>query len=259
MERLARPAPHPFLEWPAPIAFAHRGGASEAPENTLPAFGRAVELGYTYLETDVHVTADGVLVAFHDDDLERTCGRPGRISELAWAEVSTARVDGREPIPLFDDLVEAFPTARWNIDCKTDAAVPALVAALQRHRLLERCCLGSFSDERLRRLRLELGPGVLTSMGPGRIALLKILGRRGSSHVAQVPVRHGRIRVLDASFVARAHRAGVHVHVWTIDDPVEVSRLLDLGVDGIMTDAPIVLRDVLRSRREWVEAAPAGG
>lgn len=251
MNRPARPVHHPFLDWPGPIAFAHRGGASEAPENTLPAFRRAIDLGFTYLETDVHVTSDGVLVAFHDDDLQRTCGRPGRISELPWSEVSAARVDGREPIPRFDELIDAFPTARWNIDCKTDAAAPALVSAVRRHRLLDRSCLGSFSDARLRRLRRELGAGALTSMGPREITSLKLVGRRGAAWVAQVPVRHGRIPVLDARFVGRAHRVGVHVHVWTVDDPVEMTRLLDLGVDGIMTDAPAVLRDVLRSRGDW--------
>jgi glycerophosphoryl diester phosphodiesterase len=93
------PPRHPFLDWPGPIPFAHRGGATEAPENTMPAFERAVGLGYHYLETDVHTTADGIVVAFHDDDLSRTCGRPGRISELPWREVATCRVDGKEPIP----------------------------------------------------------------------------------------------------------------------------------------------------------------
>ncbi|MEX2625285.1 MAG: glycerophosphodiester phosphodiesterase [Ilumatobacteraceae bacterium] len=247
-----RPPPHPFLDWPGPIPFAHRGGAGEAPENTLPAFARAVELGYTYLETDVHVTSDGVLVAFHDDDLLRTSGRPGRISELPWREVAEARVDGREPIPRLDDLLDAFPEARWNIDCKTDAAVPALVSAVHRHRLLDRLCVGAFSDRRLCRLRRELGDGALTSMGPARVAIVKTTGRNpGGPPVAQVPVSHGRIGVVDAVFVRRAHRAGVHVHVWTIDDRAEITRLLDLGVDGIMTDAPIVLREVLRDRGAW--------
>lgn len=251
MSRPSRPVPHPFLDWPGPIPFAHRGGASEAPENTVPAFARAVELGYTYLETDVHVTADGVLVAFHDDDLLRTCGRPGRISELPWTEIAAARVDGREPIPRFDDLVEAFPEIRWNIDCKADSAVPALVSAVRRHRLLQRTCFGAFSDARLNRLRRELGPDALTSMGPRTIGRLKLTGRRGASPVAQVPVRQGRVTVLDQRFVARAHRVGVVVHAWTIDEAAEMERLLDLGVDGIMTDAPLVLRDVLTARGQW--------
>lgn len=249
--RTAPPA-HPFLDWPGPIPFAHRGGASEAPENTMPAFQHAVDLGYRYLETDVHATADGVLVAFHDDDLARTTGRAGRISELSWEQVSAARVDGREPIPLLEDLLSSFPDARLNIDCKADAAIPALVACLRRARALDRVCVGAFSDSRLRALRRELGPDLLTSMGPRQIAGLKLAGRPiGRSRVAQVPVRQGRITVTDQRFVERAHAHGVVVHVWTIDEADEMHRLLDLGVDGLMTDRPVVLRDVLTSRGHW--------
>ncbi len=245
---------HPYLDWPGPIPFAHRGGASEAPENTMPAFEHAVGLGYVYLETDVHATTDGVIVAFHDNDLARTCGRPGEIDQLTWSEVSTARVDGREPIPLFEDLLGSFPTARFNIDCKSDAAVDGLVAAIRRTASIDRVCVGAFSDRRLRRLRSELGDGLCSSLGPQQVAALRVLGRSvGDGQAAQVPVRRGRLPVVDARFVRWAHRRGIVVHVWTIDDPDEMRRLLDLGVDGIMTDRPAVLRDVLVERDEWVE------
>jgi glycerophosphoryl diester phosphodiesterase len=243
---------HPFLDWPGPIAFAHRGGASEAPENTLPAFANAVDLGYRYLETDVHVTADGVVVAFHDDDLTRTCGRPGRISELPWSEVASARVDGREPIPRLDELFAAWPEVRWNIDCKSDRAADPLARELQRANALARVCVSAFSDRRLFRLRRRLGRELCSSAGPAELAAIRFIGwtLRGPL-AAQVPVRRGRIRVLDERFVDRAHRRGLVVHVWTIDDPAEMARLLDLGVDGIMTDRPAVLRDVLVSRSQW--------
>ena len=248
-------AVHPYLDWPVPIAFAHRGGASDNPENTLPAFQHAVDLGYTYLETDVHATSDGVLVAFHDNDLARTCDRPGLISELPWAEVSTARVDGREPIPLFHDLVESFPGARFNIDCKADQAVAPLVQTLKRFDCLDRVCLGSFSDRRLRRLRTALGSRVCTSFGPLQTAAFRFL--RGwapwGGQVAQLPVAMRGIRLVTAQTVAQAHRRGLQVHVWTIDDPAEMERLLDLGVDGIMTDRPAVLKDVLAGRGLWHE------
>ena len=247
----------PFLDWPTPLAFAHRGGASEAPENTLPAFERAVQLGYTYLETDVHVTADGVLVAFHDTDLSRTCGRPGIITELPWSDVSAARVGGREPIPLMEDLLEAFPDARFNIDCKSNAAVDALVAAITRSNCGPRVCISAFDDRRLRRLRVALGPGVCTSLGPAQIAALRFLGRTaGGGAAAQVPVKQGRVTLVDERFVSGAHRRGLQVHVWTIDDADEMRRLLDLGVDGIMTDRPARLRDVLVERGEWSGPAP---
>ena len=117
---------HPFLKHNLPIAFAHRGGASDAPENTMPAFQRAIDLGYIYIETDVHATKDGVLLAFHDDDLSRTCGRPGLISELNYEDVKDARVNGTEPIPLLEELITTWPSAHINIDCKSDQALKPL-------------------------------------------------------------------------------------------------------------------------------------
>ncbi|MEO5899698.1 MAG: glycerophosphodiester phosphodiesterase [Ilumatobacteraceae bacterium] len=245
-------ASHPYLDWPGPIAWAHRGGASDAPENTMPAFEYAVGLGYRYVETDVQTTSDGVLVAFHDNDLNRTCGRPGRISELPWSEVRGARVDGVAAIPLLEDILGEWPELRINIDCKSNAAVPALVSALRRTDALDRVCVASFSDRRLSRLRQALGPSACTALGPGAIAGLRF-GRfhRSPGLAAQVPVRSGRIVVTDATFIERAHRRGVQVHVWTIDDAPEMHRLLDLGVDGLMTDRPTVLRDVLVERNVW--------
>jgi glycerophosphoryl diester phosphodiesterase len=245
---------HPFLDWPGPIAFAHRGGASDNPENTMPAFRRAVDLGYTYLETDVHATSDGVLVAFHDESLDRATDRTGRIDELPWSEVRLARVDGREPIPRFDELMEEFPHARVNIDCKADSAVDALGAAVRRSGNLDRVCIGSFSDRRLRRVRREMGSEVCTSFGPVQVAALKLVGWvPWGGHVAQVPLRDGPFTIVTRRIVERAHARGLHVHVWTIDDPDEMHRLLDLGVDGIMTDRPLILKEVLTSRGRWHE------
>jgi glycerophosphoryl diester phosphodiesterase len=243
---------HPFLEWPGPIPFAHRGGAGDHPENTMPAFAHAIELGYTYLETDVHATNDGVLVAFHDPDLSRTCDRPGSIGDLSWREVSSARVDGTEPIPRLDDLLEAFPEARINIDCKADRAVAPLVDALRRHDVLDRVCIGSFSDRRLRRLRAELGERLCSSFGPFQVASLLGAGRvPWGGQVAQVPPRWGRIDVVTERTIRTARRRGFQVHVWTIDEHREMHRLLDLGVDGVMTDRPAVLKSVLEERNAW--------
>jgi glycerophosphoryl diester phosphodiesterase len=245
-------ARHPYLEWDGPLPFAHRGGASDVPENTMEAFEYAVDLGYHYLETDVQVTADGVLAAFHDNDLRRTTGRAGKISELPWSEVSTALVDGKAPIPLLEDLLGAWPEVRINIDCKSNAAVDALIATLRRTNSLPRVCVGAFSDSRLRRLRKELGSDLCTSLGPMEVALLRFgLLRHFSGLAAQVPVKQGPLTIVNQRFVDRAHHAGLHVHVWTIDDAAEIGRLLDLGVDGIMTDRPLVLRQVLESRGVW--------
>ncbi len=249
-------ASFPFLDHPAPIPFAHRGGASEAPENTLPAFEHAVNLGFRYLETDVHVTADGVLVAFHDDKLDRVTDRTGVISELTWSEVSRARVDGREPIPLLEDVLGAWPDVRVNIDPKADDSVDPLIEVIRRTDSLHRVCIGSFSDERIARARAALGPDLCTGMGPEElIGLIKAFEGEDvqfSSQAAQIPPTDPKGRPLATpELVETAHRFGIAVHVWTIDDADEMHALLDIGVDGIMTDRPAVLREVYEQRGIW--------
>ncbi len=252
------PGSHPYLDVDGPVAFAHRGGAEEHPENSLAAFRHAVSLGYRHLETDVHLTADGQVLAFHDDSLDRVTDGTGRIGDLTAAEVARARIAGTEPIPTLDALLEEFPDARINIDPKADPVVEPLARALERHDALDRVCVGSFSDRRLRRLRGLLGDRLCTSAGPVataafRLASLGVPLPRGAHDCLQVPVRQSGIPLVDRRFVALAHRRGLKVHVWTIDDPDEMHRLLDLGVDGLMTDRPTVLRDVLRARGHWAD------
>jgi glycerophosphoryl diester phosphodiesterase len=245
----------PYLRAPGPIAIAHRGGAGDWPENTMPAFESAVEIGFGYVETDVHATLDGVLVAFHDESLDRVTDRTGLIREMTWDEVSEARVDGREPIPLLEDILGTWPRLNVNIDPKHDSAVDPLVEVIARTGSVDRVCVGSFSDKRLRRIRRAVGPRLCTSLGPVGIARLKAasFGVPFEFKVpcAQVPRRQKSFTIVDDRFVRGAHRLGLQVHVWTIDDPDEMRRLLDLGVDGIMTDHPSVLRDVLVDRGEW--------
>lgn len=250
----ARPPRHPFLDRPGPAAFAHRGGAGEGAENTLSAFRAAVDIGYRYLETDAHVTTDGVVVAFHDDDLSRTAGRPGRISELPWSEVAAARVHGTETIPRLADVYEAFPTTAINVDCKSDAVVGPLGDLLaERPERLERTCVGSFKTARLRPLRRRFGSELCTSYATGEIAWFRLLGVAAAGvQVVQAPVTWHGLPLITARFVRRCHRRGLAVHVWTIDDPAEMDRLLDLGVDGLMTDRPEVLKSVLSRRGQWV-------
>jgi glycerophosphoryl diester phosphodiesterase len=223
----------------------------------MPAFEGAIRLGYRYLETDAHVTADGVCLAFHDDRLDRVTDRTGVIAELPYSEVREALVDGREPIPLLEDLLGQFPEARINIDTKADASVDAVAEVIRRTDALDRVCIGSFSDARLHRIRELLGPELCTSMGPKDTARLRggsfeLPGARAfDAMCAQVPHRMKGVTIVDERFVAKAHALGLQVHVWTIDDAAEMHELLDLGVDGIMTDLPALLRDVLVSRGAW--------
>jgi glycerophosphoryl diester phosphodiesterase len=225
----------------------------------MVAFEHAVSLGYDFLETDIRATADGVLVTFHDEDLDRMTDHSGRIADLPWSVVRCARVTGLHPIPRLEDLLGAWPAIRVNIDPKHGGAVAPLVEILRRTGMVERICVGSFSDRRLARIRQEVGPDLCISLGPLGVARLKAAsmgvptGRLPGACV-QVPVVTRGVAVIDDRLVDTAHKRGMQVHAWTIDDASEMSRLLDLGVDGIMTDRPTVLKQVLEDQGTWSRA-----
>lgn len=259
------PATFAFLDFPFPIPFAHRGGRGPHPENTAAAFQHAVDLGYRYLETDARATRDGTLVAFHDPDLARMCGVNARLVDLPWRTVSQARVAGREPIPLFEDLLGTWPEARFNIDVKDESAIDPLVRAIRRTSALERVCVGSFSSRRIDSVRRALGPDLCTSAGATELAVLRArsypwsrrnLGRKAAiapvrAAAAQVPIRAHGVQVIDRRFISFLHLRGVHVHAWTINNHAEIASLLDLGIDGIMTDELQLLKSALRDRDLW--------
>lgn len=255
---MTEPIRHPYLDHPGPIPFAHRGGAADGVENTVAQFRRAVELGYRYIETDVHRTADGTLVAFHDDSLDRVTDGTGRVDDLPWAEVRQARVGGREPVPLFAELLETFPEVRWNVDVKAEAALLPFLELVGRADAWDRVCLGSFSEARVRRAQRLAGPRLATSFGTLGVLGLRLRSWglpapvRGSAVAAQVPEAQSGVPVADGRFVRAAHARGLQVHVWTVDEPARMHRLLDLGVDGIMTDHIDTLREVMEERGVWV-------
>jgi glycerophosphoryl diester phosphodiesterase len=245
------------------LAFAHRGGAYhpeiEGLENTLAAFRHAVALGYDYLETDVHVTRDGVLLAFHDSVLDRVTDRKGEIATLTYAEVREARVGGREHVPTLAALFDAFPGARFNIDIKSEGAVPVLADFVAAREAWDRVLVGSFAQSRIDLFR-ELTHGrVATSATLREIGLFRFLPSarlagwltRNRFAAFQVPPRRGRLTVVTPGFVRRAHAAGKHVHVWTVDESGAMHELLDRGVDGVFTDRTDILRTVLTERHAW--------
>jgi glycerophosphoryl diester phosphodiesterase len=249
---MARPTKFAFLEHPGVLAFAHRGGALEAPENTMKAFEYAVGLGYRYLETDAYATRDGVLISFHDDKLDRVTDAKGKVEAASWDEVSRARIGGVEPVPLLEDLFTRFSEVRINIDPKHDAAVAPLIALIKRLGAEDRVCIGSFSDKRIRQVVDAFDGRVCTSFGPAGILRLKTgWPGRVAQGCAQVPPRANNVAIVTRRFVEAAERRGLQVHAWTIDDEAEMRRLLDLGVHGLMTDRPAVLKRVLMERGVW--------
>ena len=244
---------------------AHRGFSLHGLENTMPAFAAAVELGLTHVETDVHATRDGVVVAFHDASLDRVSDASGRITELPWGRVRAARVVGNQgqsaAIPRLDDLLEAWPDLRVNIDVKDWTAVQPLVEVLRRTSALDRVCVASFDDRRTAAVRRALGPGLATSPGRRGVTRWRLgsllpgpLGRvagRVDTYAAvalQVPVAAGPLAVVTRHSIDVAHRQGLQVHVWTVDDIPQMHRLLDLGVDGLITDRADRLAEVVHAR-----------
>ncbi|HNI70401.1 MAG TPA: glycerophosphodiester phosphodiesterase [Marmoricola sp.] len=258
----------PFLDEAAPpsgvvVAMAHRGGARHPDllgiENTMTAFAHAVALGYQYLETDTHVSADGTLFAFHDDTLDRVTGVPGRFRDLSSSDLREVRVAGRFGIPTLSELFEEFPEIRFNIDLKADGTENHLAEFLHHRNAYQRVCVGSFSHKRLQRFRKLTGGLVATSASPTEVVAFLGFTSLGKAfpprfryfQSLQVPVKQGPIPVVTQQFVRRAHENGVHVHVWTVDDRAEIEHLLGLGVDGLITDRTDVLKNVLTDKGLW--------
>jgi glycerophosphoryl diester phosphodiesterase len=259
---------HPFLEGPFPRAFAHRGWHLDeltGMENSLAAFRRAVAEGYRYLETDVRATQDGVVVILHDATLDRTTDGRGSIAELPAGELAGVRVGGREPIPLLERVLGELPGMRITIEVKSAVVVGPLLALLERTDSWHRVCVGGYDHRWLRRARAGAGPRLCTSMSqrdalglrarawfdalPGPLSRLPAPHAEG--RLAQLPRRIGPLTVVDAGLLRVAHDSGREVHVWTVDDPAEMVELLDLGVDGLLSDRPDLLRSVLRERGDW--------
>ncbi|MCL1841514.1 MAG: glycerophosphodiester phosphodiesterase [Propionibacteriaceae bacterium] len=243
------------------LALAHRGGFTDPEqarqENTLVAFTRAAEMGYRYMETDVHLTCDHALVAFHDGSLDRLIGIPGTVDQVSLADLRAA--GGDVVVPTMDELLEALPDARWNIDMKSDDTVEPLARAICRHHAESRVCVASFSARRLALFRHMLGRRIATSASIAGTAwnLLPVLPKliRTDSVALQIPLVYpvaGRqVRVLTEPLVRAAHARGMKVQAWTIDDAATMERLIDQNVDGIVTNRIDVLKQVLVRRGLW--------
>lgn len=252
-----------FLESEHPLAFAHRGGTNAFPENTLAAFANAVEMGYRYVETDVHVTLDGHLVAFHDPQLDGVSDGRGEIKSLTLAEVTSASIlsaDGEaHSVPRLAEILGSWPDLRVNIDPKSDRAVEPLTRMIREFKATERVCIGSFADQRIWRCRRALGGDLCTSMGPLEMARLRAgsfrrPGRRIGSYragCAQVPEFYRGHKLIDERFMDYASEADLAVHVWTVNTRADMERFLDLGADGLITDQLDVLRCVYTQRNIW--------
>lgn len=230
----------------------------------MTAFAGAISLGYRYLELDVRATKDGVLVVFHDATLDDATDATGAVADLTWAEVSAARIDGVEPIPRLEEVLTTWPRVRMNIDIKAPQAITPLVRAIERYRAHDRVCIASFSDRRREAALRRLSRPVASSAGrevvvrfllacalPGPAREAAVGRALAGVDLLQVPEHGAKVPVVTTGTLAAAHAADVQVHVWTVNEREDMERLLDLGVDGIVTDAADVLKDVLVERDQW--------
>ncbi len=256
---------HPYLSLEHPLRFAHRGSRILWPENTMEAFEGAVGLGYRYLEIDVRLTSDDVVVVFHDSHLDRVTNGTGDISQ--WSLGDLRRLDAAwffDParnyplrgtgvrIPTLDELFATYPDAHINIDLKGPSLEWAVYDLIRRHDREDRTLIGSFVDFRLGRFRRVSAGTVATSAGPSRALAMWAASRAGATSggkeiAYQVPFEHPLLR-LDQKYVDAVHASGSQVHAWTVNDAVTMHRLLDMGVDGIVTDRPDVLNTVVEER-----------
>lgn len=264
-----------YKDMPQPAVFAHRGGAGLWPENTLFAFRQAWAMGVDVLEMDVHITRDGHVVVIHDESVDRTTNGSGLVRDFSLAELQALDAgywftpDGGTTypyrgkgirIPTLEEVFDAFPDARFNIEVKpNDPAAASIVAkVIKRKGVEDRVIVGSFHHEVVQALRKEL-PHVATFASRQEIMSFWIFQTlrlprawRPVPDTLQVPLTYrfsGRnVTVVTPRFVRAAHSLGVRVDVWTINDPDEMARLLDMGVDGIMTDYPDRLLELMKAR-----------
>jgi glycerophosphoryl diester phosphodiesterase len=251
-----------FLRDTGRIAMAHRGFTSfRWPMNSMGAFHEAAKLGLRYIETDVRATRDGVAVIQHDRGLAPDSGVPGAVDQLYWRDVRKAHLGAGESIPTLEELLTALPDMRINIDIKAASAIEPTVSVIERCNAHNRVLVTSLLDRRRRRALRLLSKQVASSAGMGTVlALMASRTPANRAHAwrilrdsdcAQLPARLGRVPVITPGLVRTLHDSGRQVHAWTIDDPDAMNSLLDIGVDGIITDRADLLRDVLIARGQW--------
>jgi glycerophosphoryl diester phosphodiesterase len=246
-----------YLSSPLPRVFAHRGLAIDAPENTLLAFAKALALGVGYLETDVHASSDGVAMISHDPDLTRMTGRDVRIDQLTAAELQRIDLGQGQGFSTLAAAIDAFPETRFNIDIKAMGAAAPTVSTIKKANASRRVMIGSFSNERRLAVVREL-PDVATSVSPPNVVAAAYAAAVGATALVRRAVRGSDAlqipeKILGVSTVSRRaistfHAAGVEVHIWTVNDAASIERLLDAGVDGIMSDRADIAMDVVTRR-----------
>lgn len=255
-----------MLDWLQPTAFSHRGGRLLWPENTRFAFQQSYDLGFRFFETDLHLTKDGQIVLFHDDYLDRTTDGSGDVWDYTLEELKGLDAAFRFgadrgwpyrgqgiTVPTLEEIVTTFPDIHLTLELKQGGAEGALVDLASTHDLWDRIIVGGFNDAWAKAARAVSTGRIVASSGRRETRLFWAASRLGvglrtQAVALQVPVSYGNLKIVDDRFIAAAHKAGKLVHIWTVNDADEMHRLLDMGVDGLMSDRPDVLKSVFEER-----------
>ncbi|MCA8868825.1 MAG: hypothetical protein KDA67_09265 [Rhodobacteraceae bacterium] len=247
------------LNSPGILPFAHRGDNGTLPENSMAAFQAAVDLGFDLLETDIRTSRDGVPYCYHDENLLRLTGEDRLFQDMTSGDLDHLKLANGQGIPRLDAVIEAFPAASFNLDAKSEAVCQPLGRLIARMKIADRICVGSFSDKRIRRVVCAAGQDLCTSLGTSEVLRFYLGARTGlrqqfAAGCVQLPTRYRGVPLVTRQTIDHAHRTGLKLHVWTINDRAGINHLLDLGVDGIMSDDCRMLKLALTERGIW----PAG-
>ena len=240
---------HPYLDVPGVAISAHRGGSIEAPENTIESFEYSIELGSSYIETDVQLSSNGIPYIFHDDDLKRLFGKNIIFNSLHSDEIDELVLFDKYKIPTLESTLQKFPDTFFQIDVKTDEVVLPTMEVIKKTNSTDKVCIASFSSKRLKQVR-NLYPEICLSMGPFEVMKLLLASfglyrKKVAGNCLQIPIYQYGIKLVTKRFINYIHSIGLKIHVWTINDEDTMQKLIDLGVDGIITDRPKTLKDLL--------------
>ena len=240
---------HPYLDVPGVAISAHRGGSIEAPENTIESFEYSIELGSSYIETDVQLSSNGIPYIFHDDDLKRLFGKNIIFNSLHSDEIDELILFDKYKIPTLESTLQKFPDTFFQIDVKTDEVVLPTMEVIKKTNSTDKVCIASFSSKRLKQVR-SLYPEICLSMGPFEVMKLLLASfglyrKKVTGNCLQIPIYQYGIKLVTKRFINYIHSIGLKIHVWTINDEDTMQKLIDLGVDGIITDRPKTLKDLL--------------
>ena len=225
--------------------FVHRGDTSSYIENTLEAFKSAETLGYKYIETDLRETKDGKIITFHDANIKRITGSNITINRSSLSDIRMRRLPKNETIPTIDEVLEELPDSYFNMDLKVSNMEEKVLKKIKSHNALDRICLGSFNSKTIKKINI-LEPKIITSMGLAQVVKYKFFNIKSNSKLIQIPISWNGIKVITKRFIEKLHNDNLKVHVWTINKEKEMQRLIDMGVDGIMTDNAIGLMNAMK-------------